>query len=83
MKIGFELAHRHIGDPDTMAVEAAGLLDENMLADRAAAIRPDRALFQDTGILSDHGTVYLTAADASGMMVSMIQSNFTGFISYG
>src|SRR5438445_78007 len=25
------------------------------------------------------GTVYLTAADASGMMVSMIQSNFMGF----
>src|SRR5258705_11966716 len=25
------------------------------------------------------GTVYLTAADAGGMMVSMIQSNFMGF----
>jgi gamma-glutamyltranspeptidase/glutathione hydrolase len=25
------------------------------------------------------GTVYLTAADASGMMVSMIQSNYMGF----
>ena len=27
----------------------------------------------------DSGTIYLTAADADGMMVSYIQSNYTGF----
>jgi len=79
MKVGFALAHRHIGDPDTMDVSVADLLNEDLLAEFAGTIRPDRAAFQDTDILSDHGTVYLTAADASGMMVSMIQSNFTGF----
>jgi gamma-glutamyltranspeptidase/glutathione hydrolase len=28
---------------------------------------------------ADHGTVYLTAADQTGMMVSFIQSNYLGF----
>ena len=32
-----------------------------------------------SGIPDDHGTVYLTVADAGGMMVSFIQSNYQGF----
>jgi len=38
-----------------------------------------RALAPTHGDPSRGGTVYLTAADASGMMVSYIQSNFAGF----
>ena len=38
-----------------------------------------RASHPESSIPADHGTVYLTAADESGMMVSFIQSNYLGF----
>jgi gamma-glutamyltranspeptidase/glutathione hydrolase len=38
-----------------------------------------RAAFPKSALPADHGTVYLTAADAAGMMVSFIQSNYVGF----
>ena len=38
-----------------------------------------RAQVPKAGIPRDGGTVYLTAADDAGMMVSFIQSNYTGF----
>lgn len=56
-----------------------GLGSDAFLAARAPAIRLDRAGTPEIHRWIDHGTVYLTAADAQGMMVSMIQSNFTGF----
>ena len=39
----------------------------------------DRAMFPAQSIPPDGGTVYLTAADQAGMMVSYIQSNYHGF----
>jgi gamma-glutamyltranspeptidase/glutathione hydrolase len=40
---------------------------------------PDRAAPARAGAPNSGGTVYLTAADQKGMMVSFIQSNFKGF----
>jgi gamma-glutamyltranspeptidase / glutathione hydrolase len=61
------------------AVRPASLLDKGYLKDRAKLIDPKRAQNFGAGKPPQGGTVYLTAADASGMMVSFIQSNFMGF----
>jgi gamma-glutamyltranspeptidase/glutathione hydrolase len=79
MKIAFAEAHRHIADPECMTVSPEDLLREDILAERAAEIKMDRASSPSARIPEDHGTVYLTAADQNGMMVSFIQSNFMGF----
>ena len=79
MKIAFAEAHGHIADPDNMIAKPSDFLQEGFLAARAAEIRMDRAARPGSKIPRDHGTVYLTAADQNGIMVSMIQSNFFGF----
>src|SRR5206468_6806761 len=55
------------------------LLDQGYLKSRSKLIDMKRAQNPGAGSPPKGGTVYLTAADASGMMVSMIQSNFSGF----
>ena len=79
MKLAFADLHRHISDPSTMAVTPAQLLDPAYLADRARLISMDRAANPGPGAPGTGGTVYLTAADQDGTMVSFIQSNYHGF----
>ena len=69
----------HVADPAFMRHPPAALLDRRYLARRAALI--DRGAAGDPlhGAPSPGGTVYLAAADAQGMMVSYIQSNYMGF----
>jgi len=55
------------------------LLDKEYLKSRARLIDLKRAQACEHGTPPKGGTVYLTAADASGMMVSYIQSNYMGF----
>ncbi len=78
MKLAFADAHQHIADPAAMRVTPAALLDKSYLAERAKLIDPARPGTPVFGTPRG-GTVYLTAADASGMMVSYIQSNYQGF----
>jgi gamma-glutamyltranspeptidase/glutathione hydrolase len=79
MKIAFSLVHRHVAEPAAMTIDPRELLDPALLAQQAARIRSDRALPPDYLLPREGGTVYLAAADAAGMMVSLIQSNFAGF----
>jgi gamma-glutamyltranspeptidase / glutathione hydrolase len=79
MKIAFAEVHRQLADPAYMVVPPGAFLDEAFLARRAREIRMDAAGQPASTIMTDRGTVYLTAADASGMMVSFIQSNYVGF----
>ena len=79
MKLAFADAHAHVADPAHMRVRTEDLLDPAYLAQRAARIDPRRATVQPPGDPKPGGTVYLTAADADGNMVSFIQSNYTGF----
>jgi gamma-glutamyltranspeptidase/glutathione hydrolase len=79
MKIAFAEAHRHVADPATMTLTADALLSDRFLDQRAGQIRLERARPPEPQQPLDGGTVYLAAADASGMMVSMIQSNYLGF----
>ncbi len=46
---------------------------------KLALVDPERAGDFTFGAPQQSGTVYLSIADASGMMVSFIQSNFMGF----
>jgi gamma-glutamyltranspeptidase/glutathione hydrolase len=70
---------RWVTDPDTMPVPASTLLTEDWVASRRRAIDPDRAGTPDPGEPQPGGTAYLCAADANGMFVSLIQSNFIHF----
>lgn len=79
MKLAFDLGFRHIADPRHMEVEPDALLDAGFLQEQTRQIRMDRAIQLQSRVPTDKGTVYLTAADASGMMVSYIQSNYQGF----
>ena len=78
MKLAFADAHRYVAEPAAMTVRPASLLDRDYLRERAASIDPQRAGTFGPGAPRG-GTVYVTAADASGMIVSLIQSNYMGF----
>ena len=79
IKLAFADVHRYVADPASMAVPAAALLDPAYLAARAKLIDPKSAGVPSFGTPKDGGTVYLAAADASGRMISYIQSNYMGF----
>ena len=79
MKLAFADAHRYIGDPEHLDLQPSELLSDDYLAERAALVERGRAGEPTYGTPERSGTVYLCAADASGMMVSFIQSNYRGF----
>ena len=80
IKLAFADAWRYVADIDHMVdVPPAALLQAEYLKSRAKLIDMKRAQNFGHGVPPKGGTVYLTAADASGMMVSFIQSNFMGF----
>jgi gamma-glutamyltranspeptidase/glutathione hydrolase len=79
MKSAFAEVFRHVADTDHMHLPPADLLQEDLLAAKASAIRLDRAAAPGPAAPARGGTVYLAAADRTGMMVSYIQSNFIGF----
>ncbi|MET0518071.1 MAG: gamma-glutamyltransferase family protein, partial [Burkholderiaceae bacterium] len=79
MKLAFADVYRYVSDARTMRLTVEQMLDPAYLAQRAKLI--DRSKAQDfrCGNPVKGGTIYLTAADESGMMVSFIQSNYMGF----
>ena len=80
IKLAFADAWRYVADSDYMVdVRPQALLDPEYLKSRAKLIDLKRAQHFGHGTPPKGGTVYLTAADASGMMVSFIQSNYMGF----
>jgi len=83
MKLAFADVYRFVAEPSSMEVTVEQMLDPAYLASRARLIDMKRAQDFKAGSPSDPhragGTIYLTAADQSGMMVSFIQSNYLGF----
>jgi gamma-glutamyltranspeptidase/glutathione hydrolase len=79
MKLAFADTYRYVSDARTMKVQAAELLDPGYLAGRAKLIDRRKAQDFQAGNPVKGGTIYLTAADENGMMVSFIQSNYHGF----
>lgn len=78
-KIGMADVRAHVGDPASMRLTPADLLDPARLDTHAARITRDRVSAPEPARQTTHGTVYLAAADQDGMAVSYIQSNYRGF----
>ena len=82
-KLAYADRARFYGDPDFARVPVEELLSKDYARRRADLIDPDVAAQSDAPgdplALSRRETTYLCTADESGMMVSLIQSNYTGF----
>lgn len=78
MKLAFADTLAYVGDPPETIASARAMLDEQYLDERCRLIS-DTAMMPTAGSLPRSDTVYLCTADADGMMVSFIQSNYDGF----
>lgn len=77
-KLAFEDRAKYFADPAFAKLPIARLFDEKYAAERRKLIDPKKAALRyDSGHL-EGDTIYLTTADSSGMMVSLIQSNYRG-----
>ena len=79
MKLAFADVYRYVADEASMEVTAQQMLDPSYLKQRAGLIDMKKAQDFKAGNPAKGGTIYLTAADENGMMVSFIQSNYMGF----
>jgi gamma-glutamyltranspeptidase / glutathione hydrolase len=79
-RLAYEDRARFYADPDFYKTPTAWLISKDYARERAKLIRPDRiAASVGPGRAPSHGdTTYFTTADADGMMVSIIQSNYRG-----
>ena len=82
-KLAFADRARYYADPAFAQVPVEALLSKEYAKQRAALVDMQHAALTDSAgdpvALSRRETTYLCAADESGMMVSLIQSNYTGF----
>ncbi len=78
LKLAYADGMEFIADPRHMRVTPAELLSDAFAMERRSHIT-EEALMPFPGQPKGSGTVYLAAADGSGNMVSMIQSNYMGF----
>jgi gamma-glutamyltranspeptidase/glutathione hydrolase len=79
MKLAFADVYRYVAERSAMEVTTEQMLDDAYLASRAKLIDLKRAQDFKAGNPVKGGTIYLTAADEDGMMISFIQSNYMGF----
>jgi gamma-glutamyltranspeptidase/glutathione hydrolase len=79
MKLAFADVYKYVAEPSSMEVTPAQMLDDAYLVSRAKLIDMKKAQDFGAGNPVKGGTIYLTTADESGMMVSFIQSNYMGF----
>ena len=85
-KLAYADMLRYVGDPRFSTIPTTAMLDKARAADRAELIVPDRAACQvQPGRLSGvtdaqgHDTIYMSVVDKDGNIVSLIQSNYSGF----
>jgi gamma-glutamyltranspeptidase / glutathione hydrolase len=82
-KLAFADRARYYADPEFVKIPLEQLNSKSYAKARAKLIDMNRAAKTDASgevaALNQKETTYLCAADASGMMVSLIQSNYTGF----
>ncbi len=79
MRIGFTEAYDMVADDKHLRRTSAAVLAATHIKNCAAGISMAKAGSYAGCKPPRGGTVYLTTADASGMMVSFIQSNYMGF----
>lgn len=81
-KLAYEDRARFIADPAFSKVPVAGLLSKKYASQQAARLNPLHAaqrLEPGHPPLREGDTTHLAVADGEGNMVSLIQSNYTGF----
>jgi gamma-glutamyltranspeptidase / glutathione hydrolase len=80
-KLAYADLLRYVGDPKFSAIPVSGMLSKDYAKGRAAQIDMKRANCDvAAGTLPPAGdTTYLTAVDADGNMISLIQSNYSEF----
>lgn len=79
MKVAIRASFEHLADIEHMRMPPEALLDEGLIDRAARRIDRYRAAQEPVALPASADTVYLSAADAGGMMVSFIQSNYMGF----
>jgi gamma-glutamyltranspeptidase / glutathione hydrolase len=79
-RLAYEDRARYYGDPHFSRLPAEWLVSKAYAAERARLISPDRInpSVRPGEAPSKGDTTYFSVADSSGMMVSLIQSNFRG-----
>jgi gamma-glutamyltranspeptidase/glutathione hydrolase len=80
-KLAYADLDRFVGDPAHLDLPAEAMLTDGFIAERRGHLDPSRAQVRvDPGPLRTQSeTIYLTAADAEGNMVSLINSNYDYF----
>ena len=85
-KLAYADMLKHVGDPRFSTVPTTALLDKGRAAERARLIDASRASCDvqpgRLGGVTDaqgHDTIYLSVVDQDGNIVSLIQSNYSGF----
>ena len=80
MKLAYADLARYNADPRFAKIPVDGLLSKDYAKQRAALINPQKADCEtDAGRPPASDTTYLTTVDREGNIVSLIQSNFSGF----
>lgn len=80
-KLAYADLVRYIGDPKFSALPVKQLLSKDWAASRAKLIDPNKAncSVEPGTVLPGSSTIYLSAVDREGNIVSLIQSNFDDF----
>jgi gamma-glutamyltranspeptidase / glutathione hydrolase len=85
-KLAYADMLRYVGDPRFGAVPVSSMLDKSRAPSRAKLIDAAKASCQTTpdeltsiSAAKGNDTIYLTAVDRDGNIVSLIQSNYSGF----
>ena len=85
-KLAYADLLRYVADPRQAQVPVKGLLAKNLAVTRARQIQPDKAQSSVSPSSADDlkskpgaDTIYMSAIDRQGNIVSLIQSNYSGF----
>jgi gamma-glutamyltranspeptidase/glutathione hydrolase len=79
IKLALSDRNAHVTDPDHMRISPEEIASAEWAAERARQIDLGAARHPTGESAASGGTAYLCAADADGMCVSLIQSNYMGF----
>ncbi|EKO37306.1 gamma-glutamyltransferase [SAR86 cluster bacterium SAR86E] len=78
-KLAFADRAKYYADPNFSNIPVKELISKSYAKERAKLINmKEAALADEPGILESGDTIYLTAADKYGNMISLIQSNYRG-----
>jgi len=85
-KLAYADMLRYVGDPSFSRIPVEQMLSKTLAADRATLIDPAQAAcavepshFEGVTNSEGNDTIYLSVIDSEGNIVSLIQSNYSGF----